>query len=92
MEHLTFPKYTENDTAFLGKFQTLVPPSEFEKRKKKKSRFLLYFHLPLLFGLHKIHIDGSWNMIGFYKFKKESCQRRATVQTLYIVADTSTLL
>ena len=36
MEHLTFPKYTENNTAFLGKFQTLVPPSEFEKRKKKK--------------------------------------------------------
>ena len=90
MEHLTFPKYTENNTAFLGKFQTLVPPSEFEKRKKKK-RFLPYFRLPLLFGPHKIHTDGSWNMIGFYKFK-ESCQKRGTVQTLYTVTDTSTLL
>lgn len=73
MEHLTFPKYTESNIAFLGKFQTLVPPSEFgKKKKKKKGRFLFYLHLPLLFGLHKSHIDESWNMIGFYKFKKES--------------------
>lgn len=53
------PKYTESNTAFLGKFQRLVAPSEFEKKKKKKSRFLLFLHLPLLFGPHKIHIDGS---------------------------------